>query len=119
MSQTSLIAIVKRGDLINLRRAVDDGADLEEKDSQGWTPLFHAAGTGNLAMVKLLLDAGATVNQGLETGFTALFSAVMSDHVKVVKELLRSGAKAQLVQGIELRSFSKSKEVRDLLDNSN
>jgi len=116
MARNSLISIIKHGDLIELKKAVHRGDNLEEKDSQGWTPLFHAAGIGSLPMVRCLLSAGASVNDGVESGFTALFSAVMSDHVTVVRELLRSGAKVAPVQGIELRMYAKSEEVRELLD---
>jgi ankyrin repeat protein len=118
MSQTSLIALVKRGDLVELRKAADGGADPEETDSQGWTPLFHAAHIGNLSMVRLLLDAGATVNHGAETGFTALFSTVMGDHIAVVRELLRAGARVRPVREIDQRGYAKSEAVRELLSSS-
>jgi len=113
-----LIAATKRGDIIALKKAIRERADLNERDVQGWTPLFHAAHTGHLAAVKLLLEAGADVNDGVETGFTALFSAVLAGHVEVVRELLRVGAKVAPVQGIELRGHSPSSEIRELLDAS-
>jgi ankyrin repeat protein len=34
------------------------GAELESKDKDGWTPLLHAAEKGHEAVVKLLLDTG-------------------------------------------------------------
>jgi ankyrin repeat protein len=118
--EVSLITAVKHGDAIAVRQALDQrAADIHEKDSQGWTPLFHAAHKGDLHILQLLIRAGADVNHGSETGFTALFSAVLGGHVEVVKELLGSGAKQAPVQGIALRGYAPNAQIRTLLDNSN
>ena len=98
------------------RNSLAAGVHIDETDSQGWTPLFHAAQKGDFPMVQLLIDAGADVNHGSETGFTALFSAVLSGHVEIVKELLRAGAMAFPVQGIALRGYAPSDQIKDLLD---
>jgi ankyrin repeat protein len=118
MQQLSLIAAIKRGDTIAVRRELDRGADIHEKDSQGWTPLFHAAHKGDLHILELLIGAGADINLGSHTGFTALFSAVLGGHIEVVKVLLTSGAKPSPVQGIALRGYAPNAEIRRLLDNS-
>lgn len=115
-SQPSLIASVKRGDLIAVRNSIAEGASLEETDSQGWTPLFHAAHKGDFHMVQLLIGSGADVNHGSDGGFTALFSAVLSGHLEIVRELLHAGAKPLPVQGIALRGYAPTDEIRDLLD---
>jgi uncharacterized protein len=100
----SLIWAAKRGDLDALRKAIH--SDANGVDSQGWTPLFHAAGQGNTEALKLLIQAGADVNHGKETGFTALFSAVVAGHADAVRMLLNAGAEIVPVQGIELRGYS-------------
>ena len=117
MREASLITAVKHGDAIAVRQALDHRADVHEKDSQGWTPLFHAAHKGDLHILQLLIRAGADVNHSSETGFTALFSAVLGGHVEVVKELLGSGAKQAPVQGIALRGYAPNAQIRTLLDN--
>lgn len=119
MREGSLITAVKHGDAIAVRQALDHRGDIHEKDSRGWTPLFHAAHKGDLHILQLLIRAGAHVNHGSETGFTALFSAVLGGHVGVVKELLGSGAKQAPVQGIALRGYAPNAQIRTLLDNSN
>jgi hypothetical protein len=95
----------ERGDLAALETAVRSGADVNGKDSQGWTALFHAAHHGNTKALQLLIDGGAKVNGGRETGFTALFSAVSGGHVEAVRWLLNSGAEIVPVQGVELRGY--------------
>jgi hypothetical protein len=117
-SQLSIIANVKRGDVIAVRNSLVEGADLEETDSQGWTPLFHAAHRGDLPMVQLLIGAGVDVNHGSENGFTALFSAVLSGHLEIVRELLHAGAKPFPVQGIALRGYAPTDQIRDLFGDS-
>ena len=88
-----------------LLRVRKSGADVNGKDSQGWTALFHAAHHGNTKALQLLIDGGAKVNGGRETGFTALFSAVSGGHVEAVRLLLNSGAEIVPVQGVELRGY--------------
>ena len=98
------------------------GTDLDCMDSQGWTPLFHAAHHGNTEAVKLLMQSGAAVNHGVETGFTALFSAVMGQHVEAVGALLDAGARVVLAGGNELRGHAlwaepkKREELIAMLD---
>jgi ankyrin repeat protein len=118
VKQVSLIAAIKHGDILAVRRELDRGANIHEKDSQGWTPLFHAAHKGDLHILQLLIGAGADVNHGSDTGFTALFSAVLGGHTEVVKRLLISGAKPSPVQGIKLRGYAPNAEIRRLLDDS-
>lgn len=119
MKELSLITAVKHGDAIAVMQALDRRADIHEEDSQGWTPLFHAAHKGDLHILQLLISAGADVNQGSETGFTALFSAVLGGHVGIVRELLGSGAKQSPVQGVALRGYARNAQIRKLLDGSN
>lgn len=38
------------------------GAELEQKDCQGWTALFHCTSTGHQQLVKFLLDNNADAN---------------------------------------------------------
>jgi ankyrin repeat protein len=104
----SLTWAVKHGDLVALRNALQSAPDLDGVDSQGWSPLFHAAHRGNAEAIRLLIGAGADVNLGHETGFTALFSAVSNGHVEAVRALLDAGAKEAPVQGIALRSYCHS-----------
>jgi len=104
-----VISAAKRGDILEIRDAILARSDLNCVDSQGWTPLFHAAHHGNAEVVKLLIQAGADVNHGAQTGFTALFSAVMGGHVDTVRTLLDAGAKVLPVNGIELCGYARGK----------
>ena len=101
--ESNLIRAIKRRDHSALNAAIQSAGDLEYADSQGWTPLFHAAHRGDVVAIRMLLEAGADVNRGIGQGFTALFSAVMGLHLEAVKVLLDAGAKPVPVQGVALQ----------------
>jgi ankyrin repeat protein len=52
----------KSGDLAAVKQLLNDGADVNEKDQNGWTPLHWAAWKGNNEIVVLLLSKGADAN---------------------------------------------------------
>jgi ankyrin repeat protein len=122
MVADALIWAAKRGDLVALETAIGSAVDLNAKDSQGWTALFHAAHNGNTKALQLLIGAGAEVNRGKETGFTALFAAVGAGHVDAVRLLLDAGAEIVQVKGVELRGYcirgnsERHKAILALLD---
>jgi ankyrin repeat protein len=61
MSNMQLIEAVQTGQLAKVEEALNAGADINEQDEQGWTPLNWAAGKGNVEIVGLLLNRGADV----------------------------------------------------------
>src|SRR5262245_42264799 len=61
MSDLQLIEEVKAGNLASVRRLIEAGADVNQQDEQGWTPLNWAAGKGKLEIVTLLVNRGADV----------------------------------------------------------
>ena len=74
------------------RLLIDNGAQLEAKESDGWTPLHYAANYGLVEVVRLLCDCGADVEArttgGWHLGLRPLHCAVLNDHISVVKELI-------------------------------
>jgi hypothetical protein len=61
MDETQLIEAVKAGKLSTVEDLIKSGADVNQQDDQGWTPLNWAAGAGNEALVGALIAAGADV----------------------------------------------------------
>lgn len=61
MADLELIEAVQDGNIERVRELIASGADVDQQDEQGWTPLNFAAGKGNTAVAKLLIEKGADV----------------------------------------------------------
>mmetsp|Transcript_10247 Transcript_10247/g.21387 ORF Transcript_10247/g.21387 Transcript_10247/m.21387 type:complete len:423 (-) Transcript_10247:510-1778(-) len=59
-----------------LKRAIDDGADVNDGDETGQTALHFAADKGSLDCVRFLVEAGANVNAKDEDGIGVLQTAI-------------------------------------------
>lgn len=83
-------ALLRGGDVQQLREALDHGASVNICDAQGNTPLMLAAAYSGAASVKLLLDRGAQVNATNNAGATALMRA--AHNYESARLLVNSGA---------------------------
>jgi ankyrin repeat protein len=87
--------LIKRGDIISLRRELEAGLDPNLSNRFGWTILMAAAGSGNTLIGRLLITNGADLDRRTTHDFpkqTALSCAVQSGHPTFVELLLKSGA---------------------------
>ena len=92
-----LVQAAERGKLTEVQNALNDGADVNAKNTFGSTALMMASycgyTNGNYTeVVKLLLDKGADVNIKGKEGLTALMEASSGGYAEVVKLLLAKGA---------------------------
>jgi ankyrin repeat protein len=101
---TPLMRAAVIADVTQMRRLLENGANPNDRDSSGWTPLFYAAQGAKLGRVdattsstaveaiKLLLAVGANPNIPSFMGETALMAAGTAYHGPVEKtQLLISG----------------------------
>ena len=105
------------------------GADIQETDKNGVTPLHHAVRFRNAAAVQTLLMNGAAVNQVCKrSGSTALHRAVtstgapstagkVSQAKEIIELLLKYGADPSIKnkRGKTAADYVKDDEVRRLL----
>jgi hypothetical protein len=87
MSDLKLIDVVKAGDYAEAEALIQNGADVNQQDEQGWTPLNFAAGKGNLQMVQLLVENGADIFKTGRDLRTPYMIALAAGRVAVVKYL--------------------------------
>ena len=83
---------VMLGDADAVRVALEDGADVNDRDVADRTPLMYAAADGNQTIAEMLIDHGCEVNAYDRAGSTALHAASQQQHVELVRLLLQAGA---------------------------
>ena len=89
-----------KGDLAAVKKAVQQGADVNVAQGDGMTALHWAADRGDSAMTELLLKAHANVNTiTRDAGYTPLHLASRKGSAAVVRALLQAGADAKAVSG--------------------
>ncbi|XP_067672358.1 ankyrin-1-like [Haliotis asinina] len=76
---------------------VSAGADLSICDSEGWTPLYQAASSGDLEITKLLLNNGASLEVSTTAGETILHGGVYGNNPDIIELLIQSGCKVNQV----------------------
>ncbi|MBO4520093.1 MAG: ankyrin repeat domain-containing protein [Alphaproteobacteria bacterium] len=77
-----------------VQNLINSGADVNEPDENGFTPLMIATTGQNRKIVKALIKAGANVNEPLKNGETPLMHAVAKwcADPKIIKILINAGA---------------------------
>lgn len=88
MSDFRLCEAVKNGERVALKGLIAAGADANEQDGHGWTPLCWAAGGGDAEAARLLLEHGADVFATGRDRRTPYLIALAAGH-REVAELLR------------------------------
>ena len=84
----SLHEAAKAGDVAEINRMVADGADFNELDDDGVTPLRYAAYEGHAAAVDALIGAGVDTDELMGP----LIIAAEQGHVAVIDTLINAGA---------------------------
>lgn len=95
-SYRGLHAAAAHGDVGDIQRLVRDGADLNDVDSNGRTPLHVAAFQGHGAAAQALIAAGADPHLLDNQRYDAVTIAAVRDDVPTVQALLSAGASAKL-----------------------
>jgi ankyrin repeat protein len=89
MTLKGLDGVLCRYSVVQVQRALKEGADPTCEDAKHWTPLIWAACNGNEALCRLLISKGALTVRG-SVKHTALHWAVFKGNLRVVWLLLKS-----------------------------
>ena len=90
--KTLLMRAAKEGNEWELKQLLDSHANVNLKDSDGWTALMYAVRySGSLECVEKLLEAGADVSEKNTYGFSALvLAACYNGNPQILNKLLDS-----------------------------
>ncbi len=105
---------IENYDLDELSRLIENGANLEDMDSEGSTALQHAVIWTSNEAVEQLLENGADVNTTDDRGTTPLMNAVhYAEDTDIAKLLLENGADPSLKDTAGKTAYDYAMEYRD------
>lgn len=88
----AITTAIKRNYTDMVKAVCQSGAELNEHNREGLTPLSLATKLGSNDIIKILLEYGADINYKNDKGTTALMAACLTREVDGVKTLIEQGA---------------------------
>ncbi len=88
----ALLEAARNGDSAIAETVIAQGARVNVRGENGWTPLMWASLRGNDALVRLLIEKGADIHLRSKGEATALMWASLEGHATVVETLIARGA---------------------------
>lgn len=122
--QKELDKAAREGDLVGMRKALANGANVNAGWGDNFSPLYGASQLGRKEAVTLLLDHGANPNKIYTFGTTPLKIATYSNEKDVVKILLDRGADVcftglnddlKMVFALDVAREESHHEIEDML----
>ena len=93
LGRTFLHTAADMGNFKMVRLLLNQGIDVNTKDSGHWTALHYSSENGNQRISKLLLEYGCNVNERTENmNWTPLHLCASKGHAKLASLLLENGA---------------------------
>jgi uncharacterized protein len=92
VKETQMIVAASTGDVSVVKKMIEEGADVNYKDSDGWSALSEASLAGQVDVLKLLIDSHVDVNLKHQKGWTALMVAAQKNQIQAAQVLLKAGA---------------------------
>ncbi|KAI4301320.1 hypothetical protein L6164_034608 [Bauhinia variegata] len=106
-----LLRAARIDDVHGMKSALAEGAAVNRRDQNGWTPLHWAAFKGRVKSVKLLLEHGAEVDIVDDAGYTPMRCAVEAGHLQVATLLNAHGFKVNNKKSSSLNLEALSKHL--------
>lgn len=122
--QKELDQAARKGDLVGMRKALANGANVNAGWGDKFSPLYGAAARGRMEAIVLLLDRGADPNKVYTFGTTPLKIATYNNEKDVVKILLNRGADVcltgldddlKMVYALDIAREESHREIEDML----
>ena len=109
------------GQLDNVKKAIDGGADVNGADDDGKTALIWTSMYGMMSVSEFLNSKGADVNARCNNGRSALLEAAFKHQTSTVKFLVSKGANVNVKDNLgwtplEWASQCRDEEIVDCLE---
>ncbi|MFP3021015.1 MAG: ankyrin repeat domain-containing protein, partial [Wolbachia sp.] len=104
--QKDINIAASKGDIRTVQRLLKDGADANDKDIDGRTPLHYAVSNGHIDIVNILLTNGANVSQVTNKGNTPLHTATSKCYKEIVEVLLQHISRDKLNDFVNAKTTS-------------
>jgi len=88
----ALMRAARVDDVQGVKRCLGEGASVNGRDQNGWSPLHWAAFKGRIKSVKVLLEHGAEVDTVDDAGYTPLHCAAEAGHLQLALFFIAHGA---------------------------
>ena len=105
---------VRAGDTALILKLLDGGANVNEQDESGETPLIAAALTGSWVVLDLLIQNKADVSIRNDRGMTALHAAAMAGSAEAVAIFLGEGGVGPMA-GVDINDHDNKFGVTPLI----
>jgi ankyrin repeat protein len=92
LGYAAFLFAVQQGDVTSVKAFIDQGYEVNWKDSYGLSLLNYAANQGSVEIVQMLVAAGAEVNYQDPWGMSSLHAALKEGHDAAARFLLENGA---------------------------
>jgi len=119
-----LVQATKKGEIETVKRLLDNGADVETRDSKfNSSLLMWAAHEGHADILELLIQKGAIIDASKQDGQTALWFAAEKGQMETLEILVRNGADVNVIgwegdSALEVARKYGHQEVVDYLQNA-
>jgi len=118
-SAKTLHDAARDGDIDQVQLLLSKGANVNEKNRMGWTPLHTAIQNRRQALIEPLIAKGADINATNNRGQTPLLAAVNTGQKDAVELLIAKGADVNAMGGsdnaLSLAKKRRNTEIVDLL----
>ncbi len=103
---TTIQQAAYHGNLNTIKEMIQAGADLNQPDKNGWTPLMHASSRGHLDIVRYMVEKGANLKYRTKTGLTSLMAAAAGGKMDVADYLIIKGCDIKAKTTFNMSAFS-------------